>query len=42
MLYPEDMGRAVAFLCSADAQGITGTSLVVDGGYIACAEYFAG
>jgi NAD(P)-dependent dehydrogenase (short-subunit alcohol dehydrogenase family) len=40
MLYPEDMGRAVAFLCSADAQGITGTSLVVDGGYIACAEYF--
>ena len=35
MLYPEDMGRAAAFLCSDDAAGITGASLVVDGGYIA-------
>jgi NAD(P)-dependent dehydrogenase (short-subunit alcohol dehydrogenase family) len=42
MLYPEDMGRAAAFLCSDDAAGITGTSLVVDGGYIACAEFLAG
>jgi NAD(P)-dependent dehydrogenase (short-subunit alcohol dehydrogenase family) len=42
MLYPEDMGRAAVFLCSDDAAGITGTSLVVDGGYIACAEFFAG
>jgi NAD(P)-dependent dehydrogenase (short-subunit alcohol dehydrogenase family) len=40
MLYPQDMGRAAAFLCSDDAAGITGTSLVVDGGYIACAEFF--
>ncbi|HET9221403.1 MAG TPA: SDR family oxidoreductase [Roseiflexaceae bacterium] len=40
MLYPEDMGRAAAFLCSDEAAGITGTSLVVDGGYIACAEFF--
>lgn len=40
MLYPDDMGRAAAFLCSAEAAGITGTSLVVDGGYIACAEFF--
>jgi NAD(P)-dependent dehydrogenase (short-subunit alcohol dehydrogenase family) len=39
MLYPEDMGRAAVFLCSDDAGGITGTSLVVDGGYIACAEF---
>lgn len=39
MLYPEDMGRVAAFLCSDDAAGITGTSLVVDGGYIACAEF---
>lgn len=39
MLYPEDMGRAAAFLCSEDAGGITGASLVVDGGYIACAEF---
>ncbi len=42
MLYPEDMGRAAVFLCSDDAAGITGASLVVDGGYIACAEFFAG
>jgi NAD(P)-dependent dehydrogenase (short-subunit alcohol dehydrogenase family) len=42
MLYPEDMGKAAVFLCSDEATGITGTSLVVDGGYIACAEFFAG
>jgi NAD(P)-dependent dehydrogenase (short-subunit alcohol dehydrogenase family) len=41
MLYPDDMGRAAAFLCSDEAAGITGTSLVVDGGYIAAAEFFA-
>lgn len=41
MLYPEDMGRAAVFLCSDDAAGITGTSLVVDGGYIAAAEFHA-
>jgi NAD(P)-dependent dehydrogenase (short-subunit alcohol dehydrogenase family) len=40
MLYPADMGRAAAFLCSDEAAGITGTSLVVDGGYIAAAEFF--
>lgn len=40
MLYPEDMGRAAAFLCSDDARGITGADLLVDGGYLACAEFF--
>lgn len=39
LLHPEDMGRAAAFLCSDEAAGITGTSLVVDGGYIAAAEF---
>ncbi len=39
MLYPEDMGRAAAFLCSDDARGITGAYLLVDGGYLACAEF---
>lgn len=29
---PEDVGRAAAFLCSEDADYITGTELVVDGG----------
>ena len=30
---PSDIGRAAAFLCSDDADYITGTSLVVDGGF---------
>ena len=29
---PEDIANAVAFLCSADAGFVTGTSLIVDGG----------
>jgi glucose 1-dehydrogenase len=29
---PEDIGRAAVFLCSSDADYITGTELVVDGG----------
>jgi NAD(P)-dependent dehydrogenase (short-subunit alcohol dehydrogenase family) len=32
---PEDVARAIAFLASDDAAFITGTSLVVDGGYTA-------
>lgn len=40
MLYPVEMGQAAVFLCSDAANGITGTSLVVDGGYTACAEFF--
>ena len=30
---PHDIGRAVAFLASADADYVTGSALVVDGGY---------
>jgi enoyl-[acyl-carrier-protein] reductase (NADH) len=33
------MGRAAAFLVSDDARGITGAYLLVDGGYLACAEF---
>ena len=40
MLYPRDMGNAAVFLCSDEARGISGTSLVVDGGYVACVEFF--
>lgn len=40
MLYPKDMGEAAAFLCSDEARGITGASLLVDGGYLSCAEFF--
>jgi NAD(P)-dependent dehydrogenase (short-subunit alcohol dehydrogenase family) len=32
---PEDVARAVLFLASADAAFITGTALVIDGGYTA-------
>ena len=31
----EDVAKAIAFLASEDASFITGTSLVVDGGYTA-------
>jgi hypothetical protein len=39
---PEDIGRAVAYLCSEDAAFITGTTLVVDGGLLALLEGGAG
>jgi NAD(P)-dependent dehydrogenase (short-subunit alcohol dehydrogenase family) len=32
---PEEVARAIAFLCSSDASFITGTELAVDGGYLA-------
>ncbi len=31
---PADIGKAAAFLCSTDADYITGTALTVDGGYL--------
>lgn len=39
MLYPQDIGEAAVFLASDAARGISGASLVIDGGYIACAEF---
>jgi NAD(P)-dependent dehydrogenase (short-subunit alcohol dehydrogenase family) len=38
-LTPDDVSRAILYLCCEDSAGITGTSLVVDGGYIAAAEW---
>lgn len=32
---PEEVAKAVLFLCSSDASFITGTDLAVDGGYTA-------
>ena len=33
MAFPEEIAKAVLFLCSDDAAGITGTDLVIDSGY---------
>jgi len=41
-LMPEDIAKAVLYLSSEDSAGVTGTSLVVDGGYLAAAEWDAG
>jgi NAD(P)-dependent dehydrogenase (short-subunit alcohol dehydrogenase family) len=38
---PADVARAALFLSCEDSAGITGTSLVVDGGYLAAAEWNA-
>jgi NAD(P)-dependent dehydrogenase (short-subunit alcohol dehydrogenase family) len=32
---PDDVAKVVRFLCSADAQFVTGTSILVDGGFSA-------
>jgi NAD(P)-dependent dehydrogenase (short-subunit alcohol dehydrogenase family) len=32
---PEDVGNAVAFLVSDEAEWVTGAELLVDGGYLA-------
>lgn len=39
VITPEQIARAVLYLSCEDSAGITGTSLVVDGGYIAPAEW---
>jgi NAD(P)-dependent dehydrogenase (short-subunit alcohol dehydrogenase family) len=38
-LMPDDIAKAVLYLSCEDSAGITGTSLVVDGGYLAAAEW---
>jgi NAD(P)-dependent dehydrogenase (short-subunit alcohol dehydrogenase family) len=38
-IYPADVARAVRFFACEDSAGITGTSLVIDGGYTAAAEW---
>jgi NAD(P)-dependent dehydrogenase (short-subunit alcohol dehydrogenase family) len=41
-LEPDDIARAILYLSCEDSAGVTGTSLVVDGGYLAAAEWDAG
>jgi NAD(P)-dependent dehydrogenase (short-subunit alcohol dehydrogenase family) len=41
-LSPDDIARAILYLSCSDSFGVTGTSLVVDGGYLAAAEWDAG
>jgi NAD(P)-dependent dehydrogenase (short-subunit alcohol dehydrogenase family) len=38
-LTPDDVARAVLYFSCEDSAGVTGTSLVVDGGYLAAAEW---
>lgn len=38
-LTPHEIAKAVAFLSCEDSSGITGTSIVIDGGYTATAEW---
>lgn len=38
-LSPDDIARAVLYFSCEDSVGVTGTSLVVDGGYLAAAEW---
>lgn len=39
VLTPNDIAKAVLYFSCEDSAGITGTSLVVDGGYLAAAEW---
>ena len=38
-LTPADIAKAVLYFSCEDSAGVTGTSLVVDGGYLAAAEW---
>ena len=42
VLKPHDVAKAILFLSSDDSSGITGTSLVIDCGYLAAAEWNTG
>jgi NAD(P)-dependent dehydrogenase (short-subunit alcohol dehydrogenase family) len=39
VLHPDEVARAVLYLACEDSAGVTGTSLVVDAGYTAAAEW---
>jgi NAD(P)-dependent dehydrogenase (short-subunit alcohol dehydrogenase family) len=41
VLTPPDIAKAILYLSCEDSSGVTGTSLVIDGGYISTAEWQA-
>lgn len=42
ILSPRDIAKTVAYLCCDDSNGVTGTSILIDGGYLATAEWKGG
>ena len=38
-LQPDNVARSILYLCCEDSAGVTGTSLTIDGGYLAAAEW---
>ncbi len=42
ILSPRDIAKTVAYLCCDDSSGVTGTSILIDGGYLATAEWKGG
>lgn len=38
-LTPEDIAKSVLYFCCEDSAGVTGTTLVIDGGYLTAAEW---
>lgn len=42
ILSPLDIARTVAYLSCEDSSGVTGTSILIDGGYLATAEWKGG
>jgi NAD(P)-dependent dehydrogenase (short-subunit alcohol dehydrogenase family) len=38
-LTPQDVARSILFFSCDDSAGITGASLIIDGGYLAAAEW---
>ena len=42
ILTPLDIAKTVAYLSCEDSNGVTGTSIIIDGGYLAAAEWKGG